>query len=112
MLQLYILLFAFVSIFSKIQLNKNIVKIVKCFLTAAFGVYLIHVHPVIWNYIMDNRFARIAGSAFWMLSIEVIGSALVIFVICLFVEKIRLILFKIIKLDDLLIRYYLFLLKS
>jgi surface polysaccharide O-acyltransferase-like enzyme len=94
--------FALVSIFSKLQLKGLCKKVVICFAPAAFGVYLIHVQPLIWDYIMQDAFVWIAESAWWLLVIQVLLSAFCIFVCCLIIEKCRLLIFRRLKIDNLI----------
>lgn len=85
--------FAFVIIFSKLQLGNNTKKIIKCFSPAAFGVYLIHCQSMIWGHFMSGAFTWILDFPWWLLFVEVLISAMCIFICCLFIEKVRLILF-------------------
>lgn len=85
--------FAFVVIFSKLQLGNYIKKVIKFFSPAAFGVYLIHTHPIIWGHFMAGSFTWILHSSHWLFVIEILISALCIFICCLLIEKARLIIF-------------------
>lgn len=89
-----------VSVFSKMHINNTSSKVIAFFAPAALGVYLIHVQPVIWGRFMSSAFLWIADFSVWLLPILVIGSAFCIFVICLFMEKARLILFKLLRINQ------------
>jgi hypothetical protein len=94
--------FALVVMFSKLHMGIIAERIVNCFAPAAFGVYLIHTHKLVWNYIMYEAFIWITYSPWWLLVIEVFISAFCIFIFCLLIEKLRLILFRILKIDELI----------
>lgn len=68
-------------------------KVILFFTPAVFGVYLIHVHAIIWV-MMKNRFAWIAELALWKMPIALGICVGAIFIGCLFVEKGRIILFE------------------
>jgi len=89
-----------VSIFSKLHFSSKCVKVIACFSPAAFGVYLIHVQPIVWGHFMSSAFLWIDNFTVWLLPVLVLGSALCLFVICLLVEKLRLILFKLLKINQ------------
>jgi hypothetical protein len=93
---------ALVVMFSKLHMGLIAERIVNCFAPAAFGVYLIHTHRLVWNYFMKEAFIWITNSSWWLLVIEVLISAFCIFIFCLLIEKIRLILFRILKIDELI----------
>lgn len=60
----------------------------------AFGVYFIHAHPMVFSYLIKDRFAGDAAFP-WILEIlAVIGIAVLINTICYTIEFIRLKLFK------------------
>ena len=55
----------------------------------AFGVYLIHVHPCVWNYFMGGRWAFLAEKPAPLLALGVLGSAVAIFLVCAFIDWLR-----------------------
>ena len=89
---------AYVVIFARLKVGKTAVKIIKCFAPASFGVYLLQVHPAVWN-VLHNRFKWIAGYPAWMLPILVFVCAAGIFIIGLLLEKCRLLVFSFCKID-------------
>ena len=91
---------AYMVLFSKLQFNVAGQKLIQCFSPAAFGVYLIHVHPCVWVYFMKKRFTFIADSSAWVLPFKVIGYAAIVFVVCILIEKVRLILFQVLKINE------------
>ncbi len=91
---------ALVSVFSKMQINPGFSKVIACFAPAALGVYLVHVQPLVWRFVA-SAFVWIADFSAWLLPILVLGSAFCLFIVCLFIEKIRMLLFKCLKINQL-----------
>lgn len=56
---------------------------------SAFSVYLIHANPLIWTYIMKNRFADYAAMTPANMILSVLGTALAIYLFCTLVDLIR-----------------------
>jgi hypothetical protein len=72
------------------------------FAPVTFGVYLIHVEPLIWKSIMKDRFVDYLEFSPIVMTIAVLGTALVIWFICSMIDKVRLEIFKILKVKQLL----------
>jgi surface polysaccharide O-acyltransferase-like enzyme len=83
------------------KLGKVWKKIISIFAPVAFGVYLIHVEPLIWNNIMKARFVDYLEFNPILMAIAVLGTALFIWFICSIIDKIRLEIFKILKIKQL-----------
>lgn len=87
--------------FSKMKFKRKAPKKIISFLCPmSLGVYLIHCHPVIVAQ-MDNMFAWIGLEPIAMGLIYVIANAFIIFAICLFIDWIRLLLFKLCRIKKL-----------
>lgn len=91
-----------VAIFSAVQPQKRLLSFVKVFSPAAFGVYIIHVHWIIWGHYLAGAFAWIATTPAWVLPFEVLGSVAAIFVICISIERIRISMFKLLRINQLI----------
>lgn len=89
-----------VSVFSKLHFSPKSSKVIACFAPAAFGVYLIHEHPIVREHFVISKFVWIADFSAWLLPILVLGSAFCLFVICLLIEKLRLVLFKLLRINQ------------
>ncbi|MBQ8740664.1 MAG: acyltransferase family protein [Clostridia bacterium] len=94
-----IIALCFVVIFAKLDISKAAKTIIGFLSPAAFGVYIIHEHSVIKDNLINDRFLWIAELRWYLVPIAVIVSALCIFTICIVVEKIRLSLFKVLKIN-------------
>ena len=91
-----------VCIFSKIRVGKRAAKFIGCFAPAAFGVYLIHVQPCVWEHFMSGAFVWITKLNWIWIAPAVLISALCIFIVCILIERIRLSVFKVLRIDKLI----------
>ena len=67
---------------------------IRVFSPMAFGVYLIHNHPLIFSYLLKDRFTDYVAFP-WILEIlAVLGTAVLINLICYAIDFIRLKLFE------------------
>lgn len=79
-------------VFSRIKV-KRLKKSIKWIASATFGVYLIHTHPLIWNYILIGRFSDCASAGLTRMGIGVIAAVFLIFAGCTVIDSIRKLLF-------------------
>lgn len=86
--------FALVALAAEAKLGPKTEKVVAALAPAAFGVYLIHVHPVVWNQILAAKLTWVAGVRLRWFVPAVLLSAGGIFLFCLLAEKARLALFR------------------
>lgn len=78
----------------RIAINGFIKKIICLFAPAALSVYIIHVHPLIWNnYLRDFSISFVNESLPYFIA-KVIASVLLIWFVCSIIDLIRLQLFK------------------
>lgn len=63
----------------------------------SFSVYLIHTHPLVWNYVIEGRFAVFADKTVYVLVPSVIGAAVAIYAVCTLIDVVRAWLFRICK---------------
>lgn len=89
-----------VMLFSGIRLGTLMTRLTVVFSPSAFSVYLIHVHPIIYERYIEKRFIWIASEGVIMEVISVLGCAFVIFLFCLLVDIIiRKPIFKVLRVD-------------
>lgn len=93
---------SFVVIFSRMKLSSKGNAIVRIFSPAAFGVYLIHTQYLIFEHCIRDTFSGIANAPVGIMALEVLGAAGFVFVVCLAIEKVRLLLFDILKINRLI----------
>ena len=80
--------------FSKLRLPAWTAKPIGFLAPLSFSVYLIHVHPLMWRYVMAGRFIAFGSYGTVKLAVSVLGAALGIYVLCSAVDAIRAALFR------------------
>lgn len=85
---------ALLLLFSRLECGKRVKKGVAFLAPAAFGVYILHVHPLIWEHWMKDRFAFLAKLSPLALAGAVLLSALGIYLLCSLVDLLRIAVFK------------------
>lgn len=81
--------------FSGFRLPNAVKKAVSLCAPLSFSVYLIHVHPLVWRYLFEGRFAAFADYPAYGLVSAVIGVAAAIYVGCTLIDAVRAWLFRI-----------------
>ncbi len=76
-------------------------KVIAFLSPAALGVYLIHVHPLIFEGILKNAFVGFTEKSLVLMLVYALLATLAIFVICTAIELLRIRFFKLIKIDGL-----------
>ena len=66
---------------------------------ATFGVYLIHVHPLVFDYIVKDAFAGFVNQHLPVMLLCVLVATVLIFFVCTAIDLIRIQFFKLIKVD-------------
>ena len=89
-----------IELFSRISFTRK-PKLLSILASTSFGVYLIHVHPLMWKYLYDV-FAKYATYNAALLALCVLGTAGSLYLACCFVDYLRLLLFKVIHLREFL----------
>lgn len=87
--------------FSRVSVSEAVKKLTKFIAPMTLGVYLIHVHPCVWNFVLSGLFAPLAELNPALLLLSVIGSALAVFVVCAAVDWLRGLLFRLLKINRL-----------
>jgi len=88
-----------ISLFSQIKIHKMIKKVILFLSPAAFGVYLIHSNIDFSSLFITKRFIEYASYPWYIFCFKVILTSLIIFISCLLLEKLRLYLFKVLKIN-------------
>ena len=81
--------FAFSTFDFFVQLKPRTSKIVNFLSSSCLSVYIIHQTPTFYNYLWTNVFKIKSFFSCWYFGFYVIGVALIIFLFCVFVDKIR-----------------------
>lgn len=90
-----------VCLFSRFSISKVLQKAITFFAPTAFSVYLIHDHPIFRRLIMKGRFSFFNVYSPILTILSVISCAIVIFLLCSLIDKVRLGLFRLCLIDRL-----------
>lgn len=90
-----------VLFFAKADYRPGVVKMVRTLSPAALGVYIIHAHPLIWNYVIKGCAAGFALDHTPVLAAKVLLSALAVYLVCSGAELLRLRLFRLLRVSEL-----------
>ncbi len=82
--------------------NKCIIKCVGFLAPMAFGVYLIHTNAAVWEILLKDAFAACAEKVSLIYFAELFGIIIGIYVVCSAVDYLRIKLFEILKVKDLI----------
>ena len=82
-----------------VKVSNSLQKVILFFSPATLGVYLIHVHPLVFEHIIKEAFADFANKPHGVMLLCVLATALVIFMLCSAIDLVRIWLFKLIKVD-------------
>ena len=88
---------ALLQFFKQCSFSARAARIVAVFSPAAFSVYLIHVQPLVWEYIMEDRFAAFADKPWPLTLVCVLGTAAGIYAGCSVIDLAREKLFRVLK---------------
>ena len=72
-------------------------QIIKSLSPAALGVYIIHVHPLVFENLINGFSVKFINYNCFLMGIKVIISAIIIFVLCILIELFRIKLFELFK---------------
>lgn len=86
--------------FQKIKLSSNAIKLVQLFSPAAFGVYLIHKQEYVSGHFIRGRFAAFAQQNVIMMVFGVVVAAVIVFVICILIDRIRYQVFRLLRISQ------------
>lgn len=95
---------ALVLLFANMQVPKWLAKISGIFAPVSFGVYLIHLHPMIHDHVMLDAFVSLAKMPAWAMIPIAIGLTVAIFLICSAIDYVRLGLFRLLRIKQLLVK--------
>lgn len=94
---------ALVILFSKMNIKEHLKKVIKIFAPVSFSVYLIHFHPLVKYYILQDHLKFILDYHVVIMLLAFFGIVLAVYFICSLIDLIREILFKKLKIKEKLI---------
>ena len=80
-----------------VKINKITQKIITVFSPYSLGIFLIHVHPLVFSYILKNAFVSFAEKPFILMILYVFFTVFAIFLSCAALDFIRIKLFNLFK---------------
>lgn len=86
---------------SKQSFGKISAGIISWCAPAALGVYLIHTNKLVWKYLLKGFSVSFAGHHWAVMVLLIFATALAIYAVCILMEKLRIWLFQLVKLDRL-----------
>ena len=92
---------ALLILFSQLEFKKIFKKIIAFFSPLAFGVYLIHTEPYVWNNVLAGSFIHFGNETPIVLILSIFVSVLVIWFVCSMIDYLRLLIFKLLHLKNL-----------
>ncbi len=93
--------FFMLNLFARVRPGETARRIIALLSPLSLGVYLIHVHPLVWSQFITSRFAWLAGSHWLLMPLQAAAIALCIFAVCLGIDWIRAFLFRLLRLEPL-----------
>lgn len=87
--------------FKNLNPPKFFCKIIAFLSPLAFSVYIIHVHPLVWQHLMKDWFRPLADLPTPLMALAVIGAALGLYLACSLIDILRHYLFKLLRLQKL-----------
>ncbi len=84
----------------KLSVQDRLIPLVIYLAPASFGVYLIHLHPLIEKYLLVDRFITLLHLEEWLLPLALFFLSFIIYLVSSMLEKMRLSLFRKLKLRD------------
>lgn len=86
--------------FSKIRFNKTIKNVIRFAAPSAFAVYILNNNMLVWQYIMYGLFINIANSSLIKLVIYPLGFSVLFTIVSIFIDKIRVVIFKLLHVNE------------
>lgn len=84
---------ALLLLFAKLKMNRG-VGLIRFFSPLSFGVYLIHVHPLVWRHVMKLRFVSYTEFGTVKMVFCIVFTAVALYIVCSLADWCRYFLFK------------------
>ena len=87
--------------FLKIDVNHKMGnKIIKILAPVSFSVYLIHAHPLVYEYILQDRFIGFLKYSPLVMIVAVMLTALLIYLFCTVIDYVRIAIFNFLRIEE------------
>lgn len=80
-----------------------VIGIIKWLAASSFSVYLIHVQPLVFDFVFKGQFAFLQKYNFALIGILAVMCAITIYIVCVILDNVRLLIFKLCRIDKLMI---------
>ena len=87
-------------LFADLQFGPGMRRLLRCTAPAAFGVYLVHLQPVLFQYLLSGSFTWIAGMSAWAAPLMMLACALTVFLASLLAELVRMRIFSLLRINE------------
>lgn len=94
---------ALLVFFMNLRVHPKLTKAITFVAPLAFSVYLIHTHPLVFSYMLKDKFAFLATENPLLMVLYIFLAIIAIFVVCAFIDYLRVCLFKLLRIRQLLI---------
>ena len=90
-----------VLFFARLSPGDRFARCIRAVAPQAFGVYLIHTHPSVWNLLLPGLFVPLAACPPVWMAVLVLVAAALIFAVCAVIDRLRQGLFRVLRLPRL-----------
>lgn len=88
--------------FINIRISNDLIKRIICFASSgSFAVILIHDHPIVRDYFMNDSFIYLLKSSIYLIVLKIFGYGFLIFTICVVIDAIRRLVFDMFNINKL-----------
>lgn len=91
----------YVLLFSKFKFNEKINNVIAFLASSSFAIYIINEHKLVKKLIMTNLFVGIANDSIFKIIFYVIGFSIIFVILSILIDKFRIFIFKICKINEL-----------
>jgi len=92
--------FSLMILFADLRFGERSRKLLRRTAPAAFGVYLVHLQPVLFQYLLAGSFVWVASAPFWAVPLLILGCTAAVFLVSLLVEMARMRIFALLKINE------------
>lgn len=85
--------------FARLRVGDAAARVLKALSPLSFGVYLVHVQPLVWEHVMKGRFAALAEKPLAAMVLCILSAALAIFLLALAADAVRQLLFRALRVE-------------
>lgn len=95
---------AYLVLFARMKLSVPAKRCIAILSPAAFGIYLIHTQKTVWDILLKDAFVPTAKASMPMLFLWIFLLAAGVFAVCLLIEELRILLFRLLRIEQATLR--------